>query len=225
MTEQITKEILKEYEQTRQKHARELEKRRAMIDSRIPELAEVESRISSLFIERARARVEDKENAPDDVLRQEIERLNEEKRLLLITAGFSPEDLDLSYTCEACRDTGYLDDGQMCACHREKLISRLYDLSGMKGVYEAENFHTFDYRYYPDDPKTAPDGGSARQAAKNACLYFFARFYGKCLPSGAASVLVCAVLLIAILLQGILLCRSFPVCDLLLQRPLCISLP
>lgn len=71
--------------------------------------------------------------------------LEEERRKILSDNGIS----DVEYTCEKCRDTGYID-GKVCECIKEqarKLVIR--ELEKSVPIFES-NFGNFSLDYYPD---------------------------------------------------------------------------
>lgn len=46
--------------------------------------------------------------------------LENEKRALLVSNGYSEDHLDRKYRCGICKDTGYTDEGMVCACCKER---------------------------------------------------------------------------------------------------------
>ncbi len=189
ITGKTIENILKEYEETRLSHSHELDRKRALIDSRIPELAGIESRITSLYVKRAMSRLGSSDGTPDEVLKEQIAALSTQKEILLNNAGFSLKDLEPSYTCELCKDTGYLEDGRMCTCFKAKIIEDLYNLSHLRGILKRENFDTFDFKYYSDEPGTGPSGKSALSAAKDA--YNRAKAFVENFGSSADNLYIC----------------------------------
>lgn len=71
-----------------------------------------------------------------------LESLSQEKEQLLISNGFSPEDLELQYKCPTCKDTGYIN-GEKCHCLTNRIIKSLYQQSNIEDILRRENFDTF----------------------------------------------------------------------------------
>ena len=140
--------ILKDYEALRLNSARERDERISRITSSIPGYEELESEITSLYVQRSLLRLQPSEEITDGDLRSRIRELSDRKASLLAAAGFSPEDLEQHFSCNECKDTGYTEDGAMCSCFRDRMIEKLYDLSHNRGILDRENFSTFSFDYY-----------------------------------------------------------------------------
>ena len=160
--------ILKEYEETRQSHAQERDARIAEIDRLIPQYLELDSQITSLFVRRSMLRLKAEDGLSDDELKKKISELSERKASLLESAGFSASDLELSYTCPLCKDTGYLENGAMCKCFKARIIEKLYDFSHIRGILKRENFSTFNFKYYDGEKAVDANGSTALDVAKDA---------------------------------------------------------
>lgn len=168
ITKSTYESILKEYEELRLESARERDERIRQINEAIPEFSDIESEITSLYVNRALLRLQPEEGLTDDDLRDEIDALTDEKNFLLAAAGFAPSDLELKHSCNECQDTGYLEDGTMCSCFRSRIIEKLYDLSHIKSILKKENFSTFDFYYYDDDRTVSKSGQSELDVAHDA---------------------------------------------------------
>lgn len=143
-------EVMRIYEARQRKNRIELEKRRQQIYEAVPSLSDYDAAISEASADLARAALLGRAGKEDARLR--LEELREERKLLLAAGGFSPEDMEMRYTCPACRDTGYAD-GKKCRCFKQHEIALLYRESGLEKQLEKENFSTMTDRYY--DPKYA----------------------------------------------------------------------
>ena len=52
-------------------------------------------------------------------LREQIEDISAQKAFLLTDNGFELDYMDIKYECPECKDTGMLETGERCPCHRE----------------------------------------------------------------------------------------------------------
>lgn len=77
--------------------------------------------------------------------------LSREKQSILVSHGYPAEYLTPQYTCPICRDTGFVD-GERCSCFKQALSKLIYSESNIMDVIERENFSTFRYDVYSDDP-------------------------------------------------------------------------
>ncbi len=80
-------------------------------------------------------------------VKSDVERLNQERSLLLATYGFPPDYSDPRYECEKCRDSGYVD-GEICECMKLRLRLAGYESSGIAKLMDEQTFETFSLDYY-----------------------------------------------------------------------------
>lgn len=174
-------DILHGYERTRLANKRLLQERREEIYRRIPRIEEIDSVTTSDYLRAARLRVlgdpgTEHGRTPADI-RTNNRQLAEEKRHLLIQAGYPADYLEPIYNCPQCQDTGYVD-GKRCSCFIEHIIDSLYLQSNLKNRLEAENFQTFSCEYYSREPYTGKDFSPYENITKilNRSKDFIARF-------------------------------------------------
>lgn len=105
-------QIVREYERLRLNNVHSLDRRTDEIYKKIPKIREIHNEISSLSVKEAKARLlsEDvKSSDSDSSLKETIARLSEQKKRLLTENGFPADYLSMHYTCEKCKDTGYIE--------------------------------------------------------------------------------------------------------------------
>ncbi len=144
-------QILRSYDQTRQRnHALHL-KRQEDIYEKIPEIKEIDQKIASQSIQTGRKILfqEDKQALRD--LRIENMELSMQKVELLVSHGYDPDYLNPIYDCPLCKDTGYID-GEKCQCLKQAIVHQVYHQSNIQAKLQEENFQTFSYEYYDDVP-------------------------------------------------------------------------
>ena len=96
-------------------------------------------------------------------LRRENELLQEKRRALLSSLGLPGDYTKPQYTCAACHDTGYTENGMMCACMRRLLTEAGFRSSGLGRLIETQNFANFSLQYYQGEALTC-----ARRALETA---------------------------------------------------------
>ena len=161
-------QIMKTYDQRQAKSRHDLEKRKQMIYTKIPEFQELSSKISSLSLTHAGMYLEGDSNALVS-LKEELRILRQKKEKLLASHGFTPADLEPDYLCSDCKDTGYIGQ-EKCHCFRRQIVDLLYEQSNIKDLLNTHNFSTLSYEYYT---------GEDLQRFKNsvrACKDFIATF-------------------------------------------------
>lgn len=138
--------IMRSYANKQAISRRELEERIANIQKQIPELSSLESSLASLQAEKARAAIEGDPERKND-LERELAKLIATREKLLQEHGYTLADLNPTYSCPDCQDTGYIGT-EKCHCFLQAEINLLYHQSHLKEVLERENFHTFSYSWY-----------------------------------------------------------------------------
>ncbi|MGN0294645.1 MAG: ATP-binding protein [Lachnospiraceae bacterium] len=155
-------EIMREYNQIKFRHARELEERIQAIYKQIPAIRELDNEITSLAAGQARKLLSGDPGSLQE-LKVRMADLKEQKKVLLLGHGYPENAMDMQYTCPVCRDTGYAD-GRKCGCFRQKEIDLLYRQSNLREILEKENFDTFSFEWY--DSTASDNCISPRQNAQ-----------------------------------------------------------
>lgn len=166
-----------EKENIRSRSLAEDARRRSAAYGRIPELRQIDARLSALVGEMAASAMGG--GRPAEEIRAESLELLGRKAELLAENGFAPDWLDGTWQCAACRDTGYVD-GRMCGClkalyerQRARSLSELLKLS-------SESFDSFDLSYYDCVP-----GGREQMEL----IFQFCRDYAEKFGSGSVNLL------------------------------------
>ncbi|MBR1742560.1 MAG: ATP-binding protein [Lachnospiraceae bacterium] len=144
-------DIMYEYDKTRMKNKRILEKRLEEIYKEIPELKEIHDTLVKISLAQARLEI----LSPEEARRQESDYkarqagLADRKRHLLLENHYDEDYLSPIYTCPDCQDTGYID-GAPCHCLKQAKLMALYENSRLGDILAVENFDTFSEEYYDD---------------------------------------------------------------------------
>lgn len=148
--------VMREYEEQQLRNRRDRERRVAEIYSRIPQIRELDAEISTRAAGCARRMLEGDAGARKK-LREDLADLREQKEILLRTAGYPADYMEMRYRCPDCQDTGFCG-GKRCHCFEQARIRILYDQSNIRDILERENFRTFSYQWY-DDRQVVPGLG------------------------------------------------------------------
>lgn len=141
-------ELMRGYAQRQAENRRELAERLERIYAELPELPGLQDSITACQAQRVRAALSG-ESATVQELEQRLAQLTEQRSALLSSRGYTAADLDLSYSCPDCQDTGYIG-AQKCHCFRQAEIDLLYHQSHLSEVLQHENFNTFSYAWYQE---------------------------------------------------------------------------
>ena len=177
--------IKSEYEKRQKKSHRNLLERQSEIYSLLPEIKEIDNRISmeGIKLNKSILQNNNKSNQTKELHLKKIESLKSKKGSLLANAGYPENYLEQEYICPLCKDTGFIKNvsqTEKCSCHQQLLINYLYGESNLT-LAENENFSNFDESFYPDivDEKKYGISISPREnirKIKLACTKFLENF-------------------------------------------------
>ncbi|MCQ2507997.1 MAG: ATP-binding protein [Dorea sp.] len=139
-------ELMREYDKRQLDNEYHLRKRYEKAYQMIPRLEEIDHMISSSSVQKARLLLNGDESALTS-LKEEIQSLRTEKKILLKQHQLPEDYLELQYTCPDCKDTGYIGT-EKCHCLKQAMVDLLYTQSHVKDMIKTENFSNFDLSYY-----------------------------------------------------------------------------
>ncbi len=141
--------ILREYEQ-KQSISRSLSaKRHDEVLMRCAGYSELEMEKSSIAMKYARRKIENPD-ADTSGLSDELNVINTKMRELLTASGYPLDYLNPVFECADCQDTGYIGQ-EKCHCFKQKMITLLYEQSGIQEMLNTENFSTLSFDYFDGD--------------------------------------------------------------------------
>ena len=148
-----------ELSRVRSQHRAALDRRLEEIYSRLPELREVDTARTALLTAAGKGALTPAE------ARDRHRELTAREDALLASAGYTRKDLELTYDCEKCRDTGWLGAGlkKPCSCRLLKAAA----LDPAQAINRFETFEAFDASLYTEERQRAK-----AEAARDYCLAF-----------------------------------------------------
>lgn len=141
------RDIMQEYDRTRQRNYQKNQQRFEEIYERIPAIKSIDDRIATESLDAARKMLFKPQEDQKSLLHEKIEDLIQEKRNLLVVHGYPADYLDPVYECTKCKDTGYIGD-RKCTCFEKKILDILYKQSNLMEAIKENNFRTFRLDYY-----------------------------------------------------------------------------
>ena len=170
-------EIRRGYDE-RQLHNKDiLASRTQEVYAKLPEIQEIDHSIAENAVSSARKLFDGDENAIS-VLKAQLASLRLRKAELLKSAGYPESYLQPIYTCQDCKDTGYIN-GAHCHCFTQQAIDMIYTQSNIKEILASENFSAFSFDYYSDEEVSSATGLTSLETAKAAyttCQNFVDKF-------------------------------------------------
>lgn len=144
----------------RKKAENEAAERRAAFYQRCPQAEKLEKALSTTAIAAAKT-ILSGGNAKELLmqLREKNLALQNQLKELLKAEGFTEDALTPHYSCEQCKDTGYID-GKMCGCMKKLLQSEAYRRLNALTPLSLSTFETFSLEYYPN---SVENGGQKTQ--------------------------------------------------------------
>lgn len=188
--------ILREYYDVRAKNRQTAKERRKEIADLSPEYEKIAEEIGDISLRAAIARISDrqdpaasgvaadnseKEQAASDAhdtsadsssekkgdYKEKIRELKDRQADILASLGKPASYLDDIYTCEKCKDTGYIGTVK-CDCFRKREIELLYKESNLKNMAGNFTFEDFDLGLYSEADEDIRTGRNAKELAENA---------------------------------------------------------
>ncbi|MDE6723183.1 MAG: ATP-binding protein [Eubacterium sp.] len=141
--------------------------RKAEILSKLPEIDEIQSKLSAIGISISKCFF-NKENNEAEIKKLESASLALQKKRedILLANGYGSDALSEQYICPICKDTGYFNN-RMCSCHKE--ILKENERNNLRNIAPLDDctFETFDVRYYPEE---AMESGISQRAKAEKVL-------------------------------------------------------
>ncbi len=188
MTPEIYREIMLEYNEKQTKATHLSVFREREVYSKIPEIKEINDKLTEFNISLARAFSQNNLSARTKLI-NELKANTEAllaKRAALLKAGGYPEDyLENVYECSLCKDTGFIENTP-CVCFEKAVKKKLYTDSAMKSENNRESFETFDLSYYSEetDPELGTSHRKYMESVFNTCKNFAKKPVGNMLFTG-----------------------------------------
>ncbi len=179
MTKSDYNKIMRTYDQRKASNSQLQTKRLDEVFSKVPELENIHKQISTLglkAIQKTIAHPSQKDKYAQE-LTSNLQKLKNKKMTLLEGHGYPADYLDPIYTCNDCKDTGYINN-QKCHCLKQAIIDYSYEQSNLKHILAKENFSTFSFKFYSKekDPKTGMSSFENMRSVHQACLDFVEGF-------------------------------------------------
>ncbi|MGN1420205.1 MAG: ATP-binding protein [Eubacterium sp.] len=164
-------------ERRREKANLEAQDRLEEISEKIPELEEIQHKLSQIGLNISKVFLYSNDKQADiEKLMEESLALQEEKKELLKKNGYDENALEIKYTCPVCKDTGFVKN-RRCKCHNEILkdIER-ENLEKIAPLSEC-TFESFDVNYYPDEVmENAVSPRNKAEKIKRSCSKYAMNF-------------------------------------------------
>ncbi|AKL97342.1 dnaC:DNA replication protein [Clostridium aceticum] len=153
MKNQFIKDILKQYERKRDHNKQTKENRLQEVYQKVPEIKKIDEEIKKTALSLSRILINEPNN-PETVLlelKTILEKLKQEKAILLTENNIPLEYLQDQFHCSQCKDTGFSASGDKCTCFKQQLINYTYSMSNLTKSLEKENFHTFNIDLFTEE--------------------------------------------------------------------------
>ncbi len=146
MNNDIIRDIIKDYDKKRLKSKSDLEYRKKELYDMVPELKEIDRKISLVSIDISKYTFSKPEDYTKKIskLKEELNLLKNKKNNIYTKNNIPLSYLEPSYECDICNDTGYLQSGDRCICFKQEIINQLYKMSNMEHMLKKENFDAFN---------------------------------------------------------------------------------
>lgn len=148
--DEIRLKAINEIEKRRLAAENEHELRKREVLAAIPEIGEIESRLTQTASELSKLIIYRQGSSSDSFVRLRDNSIQAQKmiKLALTSKGYPEDYLDMHYRCSVCHDTGFLEFGGRCDCFK-RLAARIAaeELNRTANMPEADFAH-FSLDYY-----------------------------------------------------------------------------
>ncbi|WP_045170512.1 ATP-binding protein [Caldicellulosiruptor morganii] len=153
----IVETINRIYQQRRQNAEIAREKKIAELSSKSKEFADLNQKIIKAGLKLSQASLSQNQ-ADIEKYTKVLDNLIQKRTKLLISLGLGKDYLEPGYTCQTCKDTGFVvgEKGiEVCRCRTQLFIELLYQQSKLKDILKEHNFKNFNLEFYSKeiDPK------------------------------------------------------------------------
>lgn len=154
MMQTFIHEILREYEDKRNRARASKEKRLQEVYEKVPRIKEIDNELQKTGISISKALIKGVDNPEKTIesFKSKLDQLKQERAILLTENNIPLQYLDDNFTCNQCKDTGFVSSGQKCRCFKQQLITKAYNMSNLSNVLKKENFQHFNLDLFSDEP-------------------------------------------------------------------------
>ena len=162
--------LLDIYSKIREDEIKKLKDRKAEIRNLYPEIIELDNKIQKLSLGLSMAILKSTDDKKTlDTYKDKITDYRAQKYEMLVSNGYPPEFLNLSYQCKKCNDNGFIGNIK-CTCYKKKLIKLYYENSLLEDILRVKNFNNFDISLFSSH-KIGDDKYSPRKNMENMLEY------------------------------------------------------
>ena len=157
MDNSLLKQVLREYEEKRNRAIIAAENRKKELLEVNPRLVEIDNELAMISIKTSMAILNAKSKEQASLLadlKKKSTALIKEKNAFIKNLSKENNYLNPHFECKLCKDTGYVQkDGisVMCSCLKQHIFDIAYNKSNM-GNLDRENFSNFNQRIFSDKP-------------------------------------------------------------------------
>lgn len=153
MSDQILKQLLKEYDKKRFIEEELADYKKKAFFTTHPELEKINTDLNSLAISISKSVLSNNLEKKNE-LQMQFNNLQSKKKLLYKQLNITDNFFLPQYECPLCNDTGYISDSNnksvLCNCLKQKLFNIKYNSSNI-GDLDKENFSSFNISLYSDE--------------------------------------------------------------------------
>lgn len=151
MSADIYKETIIEFEKKRTQKEILQNKRKQDMYKLYPRLEEIANELNHMGIQLAKSISIGSNNSNEiKAFEKKTKELVEERKKILVSAGYLETYLEIEYDCPICHDVGIIEQNT-CSCFTKALIRKYYQQSNLDKILSLENFDTFRLDCYDDD--------------------------------------------------------------------------
>lgn len=144
-------EVMRNYEKQQLENRHSQQRRVEEIYEQVPQIKSLDEEIRVLGAACAKQALQGEDGARIR-FKENLQKIREQRKRLLASAGYPDDYMEMRYRCPDCRDTGYAK-GRRCHCFEQARIRLLYTQSNVSQALQQENFDTLSYEWYDNSKR------------------------------------------------------------------------
>lgn len=144
------------------------DRRREAVYQKLPEIRDIDRKLAKTASKVIGVIGRGKDAVHLEMAKLEAENLALQARRaeLLRSAGYPEDYTEPRYSCEKCRDTGFVG-AEECICRRRELVMAGYESSGIGALLGKQTFESFSTKYNGENPRIRLAYEQLRSYAEN----------------------------------------------------------
>jgi DNA replication protein DnaC len=141
-----------EIDKIRKENRKKTLENKVNVHNAVPEIVRIDEKLAICGVRLVRCVIDENNRKSYEEIKEEIINLQEEKRKVLTSNGFSENFMDEIYACLRCNDSGFKEN-KPCQCLSKLVAKYRRKFSNVVGQMAKKKFNNFDFSLFDYDSK------------------------------------------------------------------------